>query len=65
MPFRKVPVPGAQPPPTPIAGAQLIVPSGAGVAPGVALAGVVTPGSAGDVTPVVPVGEFTAGVVVG
>jgi hypothetical protein len=65
MPFWNVPVPGAQPAPAPIAGAQLVVPSGAGVAPGVALAGIVAPGMDAEVTPVIPVGEFTVGLVVG
>lgn len=64
-PFVVVPVPGAQPAPAPIAGAQLVVPSGAGVAPGVVFVGVNTPGAGAVVTPVVPAGEITVGVVVG
>jgi hypothetical protein len=49
-----------------MAGAQFAVPSGAGVAPGVVFVGVVVsaPGMGAVVTPVVPVGEFTVGVVV-
>lgn len=65
MLFVFVPVPGAQPAPAPIAGAQLVVPSGAGVAPGVVFVGVSIPGTGALVTPVVSVGEFTVGVVVG
>lgn len=67
IPFMLVPVPGAHPAPAPIAGAHLVDPSGAGVAPGVVSAGLVVkaPGIGALVTPVVPVGEFTIGVVVG
>ena len=63
MPFVAVPVPGAQPEPAPIAGAQLVVPKGAGVAPGVLFVRVVVPGMGVVATPVMPVGEFTTGVV--
>ena len=64
MPFVGFPVPGAQPELDEIEGAQFVVPNGAGVAPGVVLAGVVVALSIGAlVTPVVPVGEFTVGVV--
>jgi hypothetical protein len=63
MPFTPTPVPGAHPAPAPIAGAQLVAPSGAGVAPGVVFVGVGDPSKGAVVTPVVPVGEFTVGVV--
>lgn len=65
MPFVTAPVPGAQPAPAPIAGAQLFVPKGAGVAPGVDLVGVSAPGVGTVLTPVVPVGELAVGVVDG
>jgi hypothetical protein len=61
MPLLMALVPGAHPAAAPIAGAQLIAPSGAGVVPGVAFVRVNAPGEGTDVTPVVPVGEFAAG----
>jgi hypothetical protein len=67
MPFLTAPVPGAQPVAVAVDGAQLAIPKGAGVIPGVVFVcvGVIVPGTGAVVTPVVPVGEFTVGVVVG